>query len=236
LKVFLISTHHYKVKFDTICIGGVDYKIRSLLNIQQFSDPNGEALRLGISSAMWPLFGQIWGMSKILARVMLRETLEGKRILEIGCGIALPSIMIKQLGGDITASDYHPLAESFLLENTILNSLEPIPFEIGDWNTTNSSLGKFDLIIGSDVLYEHQHIEVLSSFINNHSSSRVDIIIVDPGRGSHRAFAREMEHLGYIHSWTDLKDYPNEGKKPKGFILRFSRHVDRKANTAKSFV
>jgi predicted nicotinamide N-methyase len=224
LKVSLISTHTYEVKFDTVSIGGVDYKIRSLLNLQQFSDPNGEALELGISSAMWSLFGKIWAMSEILARVMLQETLTGLRILEVGCGIALPSMVIKKLGGNITASDYHPLAESFLLENTILSCLEPIPFEVGDWNTTNSKLGKFDLIIGSDVLYEHQHIELLSTFISHHSSNQADIIIVDPGRGSHRAFARAMERLGYIHSWTDLKDYPSQGNKPKGFILRFSRH------------
>ncbi|WP_256388845.1 class I SAM-dependent methyltransferase [Calothrix sp. 336/3] len=177
---------------------------------------------------MWSLFGQIWPMSKILARIMLQEPLEGKRILEIGCGIGLPSIVLKQLGGDITASDYHPLAESFLLENTILNSLAPIDFQAGDWNTDNQNLGEFDLIIGSDILYEPQHIELISSFINHHSSSHVDIIIVDPGRGSHRKFAREMESLGYIHSWTDLRDYPNGGIKSKGFILRFSRHGEYK--------
>jgi SAM-dependent methyltransferase len=173
-------------------------------------------------------------MSKILARVMLQEPLEGRRILEIGCGMGLPSIVVKHLGGDITASDYHPLAQSFLLENTILNSLAPIRFKTGDWNTANLSLGKFDLIIGSDVLYEHQHIDLISSFIARYSSSQVDVVIVDPGRGAHRAFAREMERLGYMHSWTDLKDYLIEGIKPKGFILRFSRHTPSENESAKT--
>ena len=112
-----------------------------------------------------------------------------KRILEIGCGIGLPSLVVKRLGGDITASDYHPLAQSFLLENTALNSLAPIRFRTGNWSTPNQNLGKFDLIIGSDILYEHQHVELISSFIDHHASSRVNIVIVDPGRGSHRAFA-----------------------------------------------
>jgi predicted nicotinamide N-methyase len=224
LQVFPIPRHHYNVKFDTISLGDVEYTIRSLEDLQQFSDPDGEALALGISSAMWPLFGQIWAMGKILARIMLREPLDDKRILEIGCGIGFPSLVIKQLGGNITASDYHPLAESFLLENTILNDLEPILFQAGDWNTANSKLGKFDLIIGSDILYEHPHIKLLSAFIDHHSSHRVDVIIVDPGRGLHRAFAREMECLGYQHTWTDLKDYSHQNIKPKGFILRFARY------------
>lgn len=162
-------------------------------------------------------------MSKILARVMLQETLSSKSILEIGCGIGLPSIVLQYLGGNITASDYHPLAAPFLLENTSLNNLAPIPFKTGNWSTDNLHLGQFDLIIGSDVLYEHQHIELLSSFINQHTNGRADIIIVDPGRGSHHRFARAMEALGYAHSWTDLRDYPILGAKPKGLILRFSR-------------
>lgn len=172
---------------------------------------------------MWPLFGQMWPMGKILARAMLDESLVGKRILEVGCGIGLPSLVVKHLGGDITASDYHPLAQSFLLENTILNALAPIDFQSSDWNAIDLTLGKFDLIIGSDILYEPEHIEMLSAFIDSHTNPRVDIVIVDPGRGSHRAFARAMEQLGYKHSWSDLRAYPTAGIKPKGFILRFSR-------------
>lgn len=163
-------------------------------------------------------------MSKILARVIHREPLAGRRVLEIGCGLGLPSLVVKYLGGDITASDYHPLAQSFLLENTTLNALTPIRFHAGDWNTTNLNLGQFDFIIGSDVLYERQQVQLVSAFINEHASRYVDVVIVDPGRGSHRAFAREMERLGYLHTWTDLRAYPIQGIMPKGFIHRFSRH------------
>lgn len=214
---------NYQVKFDQISIGKIDYTIRSLLNLQQFFDPDNEALNIGISSALWPLFGQVWGMSKILAQIMLTEEIAGKRILEIGCGLALPSLVIKHLGGNITASDYHPLVASFLLENTLLNHLEAIAFQTGDWNLVNANLGEFDLIIGSDVLYERQHSKLLSRFINDHASSSVTIIIVDPNRGCHRAFAREMQDLGYQHSWTDLTAYCQNQIKPKGFILRFNR-------------
>lgn len=162
-------------------------------------------------------------MSKILAKVMLQQQLLGKRILEIGCGIALASIVIKRQGGNITASDYHPLAAAFLLENTHLNALEPILFADGNWNDISSDLGQFDLIIGSDILYEPHHIQLVSAFISHHSSADVEVVVVDPGRGAHRAFARTMEQLGYHHTWSNLKDYPNQGVQMKGFILRFTR-------------
>ncbi|MGB3614850.1 MAG: class I SAM-dependent methyltransferase [Elainellaceae cyanobacterium] len=214
---------NYQVKHETISIGDITYKIRSLLDLQQFSDTEGTALSLGISSAMWPLFGQVWPMSKILAQVMLGEPIPGRRILEIGCGLGLPSLVTKQLGGNITASDYHPLAAAFLLENATLNCLAPIDFKTGNWNIQDTSLGLFDLIIGSDILYERQHVTLASAFIDYHASPQAEVIIIDPGRGSHRAFARAMEQLGYRHSWTNLKDYSDPGVMMKGFVLRFWR-------------
>ena len=38
-----------------------------------------------------------------------------KRILEVGCGIGLSSLILNRLNADITATDYHPEAEKFLI-------------------------------------------------------------------------------------------------------------------------
>ncbi|MEZ4754541.1 MAG: histidine kinase [Bdellovibrionota bacterium] len=175
---------------------------------------------LGISSALWPIFGQIWPMSKILTRIMLTEPLEERCILEVGCGLALPSIVIQQMGGNITASDYHPLAQSFLLENTILNSLAEIPFAAGNWNISLPSPKKFDLIIGSDLLYETSSVELLSSFIDLNLSQQGKVIIIDPGRGSHRTFVRKMEFIGFKSDWTNLQLFSNNNFLQKGFYLQ----------------
>lgn len=213
----------YQVKFENIRIGEVDYKIRSLLDRQQFSDPDGESEALGISSAMWPIFGQVWPLAHVLASIMADEPLKDKNTLEIGCGIALSSIVIKNLGGSITASDYHPLARPFLEANAKLNCLSPIDFQTGNWNTDNPELGKFNHIIASDILYEPHHVLLASAFIQQHASPVVKVIVLDPGRGFHRAFSRAMEKFGFSHTADDLRDYPLNGSKRKGFILRFAR-------------
>lgn len=68
--------------------------IRSLLDRQQFSDPLGLAERMGISSATWPLFGLLWPSGALLAAHMAARVLRpGERILEIGCGLALASLV-----------------------------------------------------------------------------------------------------------------------------------------------
>jgi len=50
---------------------------------QQFSDPEGIADAVGISSATWSMFGVLWDSSQVLANFMIDYELAGKRILEV---------------------------------------------------------------------------------------------------------------------------------------------------------
>jgi len=74
--------------------GVADLVIRSLLDKQQFADPQGDAERLGISSSLWPLFGLLWPSgSHLAARLGARSVIETDRILEIGCGLGLARLV-----------------------------------------------------------------------------------------------------------------------------------------------
>ena len=95
--------------------------------------------------------------------------------------MALSSLLLNKQCADITATDYHPETQTFLDRNTSLNADEAIVFEQVDWAEKNDTLGLFDLIIGSDLLYEDGHIELLASFIQAHSKPSCEVIIVDPG-------------------------------------------------------
>lgn len=213
----------YQVKFETLSLGGLDYRIRSLLDHQQYFDPDGDAERAGISSASWPLFGLVWPSSRILAGAMQSFAVEGKRILEIGCGLALASLVMRRRGADITASDCHPLAGAFLAENLRQNQLPAIPFQTGNWSDSDPALGRFDLIVGSDVLYERSQPDILSRFIDRHSSPEVEVIIVDPDRGNRSGFNRDMADLGYAHSEQRAENRQVSGEPYKGRILSYRR-------------
>ena len=189
----------YAVKIESIIVGTNTFHIRSLKDLQQFSDPDGEAQASGISSAHWSLFGVLWPSGQVLAEAMQTFPLKGKKILEIGCGLAVASLVMHQRGGDVTASDYHPMAESFLRQNIHLNHLPPIKFHLADWFKRNPSLGRFDLIVGSDVLYERSHAKGLASFIRRHSNADAEVVIVDAIRGHHNHFSRAMVALGFSH-------------------------------------
>ncbi|MGD8569125.1 MAG: 50S ribosomal protein L11 methyltransferase [Gammaproteobacteria bacterium] len=213
----------YLFKYETITVNHIDYSIRSLKDRQQYYDEGLRAEAIGISSATWPLFGVVWPASKMLAATVSVLELEGKRVLEIGCGIALSSIVLHKMGIDITATDYHPLAQAFLDENVISNKLPPIKYQIGNWEAENLLLGEFDLIIGSDVLYEPAHATLVSSFIDIHSSPSVNVIIVDPNRSNRSSFTKKMITLGYTHYFQSFNIQDNDDTTCKGRILHYQR-------------
>lgn len=213
----------YQVKFETVSVGMVDFRIRSLKDRQQFSDPEGHSEEAGISSATWPLFGVVWPSAIVLANIMHTHVIENLRILEVGCGLGLASLAASRRGANITASDYHPLSDSFLQNNAALNHFPPIHFERGDWSKLNPNLGVFDLIIGSDILYERDHPELLSAFLGRHSTDHTKVIIVDPGRGHQAKFTHKMQALGYSFSAESVKKSVSETMFFKGKILTYQR-------------
>jgi predicted nicotinamide N-methyase len=209
----------YLTKQESITVAGVpNLIIRSLLDRQQYADPSGEAARLGISSATWPLFGLLWPSgAELAARLALHPVVLGERILEIGCGLGLASLVGHRRGADVTASDCHPLTAMFLAENLRLNGMTAMKYRQGQWGElacvraqtfpvgsvnlsddgTASVSGVFDLIMGSDVLYERDDSGMLASFINTHAAPGAQVWIVDPHRGNRPAFTRHMSGHGF---------------------------------------
>lgn len=227
----------YALKQESIpVLGAAALHISSLLDRQQFSDPLGHALAVGISSGNWPLFGIVWpsGM-QLAAAVALRPLVVGESILEIGCGLALASLVCHRRGALVTASDCHPLTGAFLLENLRLNGLAPMRYCHGDWSRVPTQLpqqdlapkvqGRFDLIMGSDVLYERDDGGALPRFIERHAMPVSEVLIVDPERGNRAAFTRQLQQLGYVLEETLLRDEAMDLKPQyRGRLLRYRRH------------
>lgn len=211
----------YATRCLSIRIGDRDFRLRALLDRQQFSDPDGAGDRAGISSAQWSLFGQPWPAGIALAHAMGDVDVDGLRILELGCGLGLASLVLQERGADITASDHHPLAASFLEYNAALNGLPPIPYHDLPWTDADHDLGRFDLIIGSDILYEHGHAALLSATVARHAHPRCEVLVADPGRGHSRSFDRAMTAIGYRASELRVRFEAHETAPFRGRLLRY---------------
>lgn len=212
-----------RLSYQTVEFGDIDIHLCTLRNKQEFHDPAGIAEKLGICSASWPIFGVIWPSSLVLAHFISDYDTQSKRILEVGCGMALSSLLLNKQHADITATDYHPEANKFLKRNALLNQDSAIAFEQVNWADPGDKLGLFDLIIGSDLLYEDNHIELLANFIEAHANPTCEVIIVDPGRGRKNKLSSRMKAFGFSSSQqipTHTKYLDHEFK---GYILKFER-------------
>lgn len=225
LTASLLSPRGYAVREQLCHIGDRDLRIESLLDDQQFHDPDGEAERLGISSASWPLFGQLWPSACVLAELMAHIDFRQRRVLEVGCGLGLASLVAQGRGADIAASDVHPLVRRFLAGNAARNAMQDIPFFAGDWSARDPALGVFALIIASDVLYDGAHPRLLSAFIDCHAEREVEVVVVDPGRGRHNQFAARMREFGYDHTFTMPLPQQTQAGRFAGKIHTFLRRT-----------
>lgn len=221
-----------RYRFHTREIGEFDIHYRTLRDKQQFEDIDQEAENLGVSPASWPMFGVVWQAGEVLAELMTDFDVQGKRTLEIGCGVALASLVLNKRGADIHATDYHPSAQAYLDYNTALNGDPPIPFLRASWQDPQDlEFGSFDLIIASDVMFEPDHPAMLAGFIQRYARDTCEVIMADAGRGYRNSFTRSMhaqgfaseplkgpdgEELGIIKPFTDPESY-------KGKPLRFWR-------------
>ena len=186
-----------RLKYQTVEFGALDIHVRGLRDVQEFPADGAELTEPLLSSSNWALFGVLWESSRVLAHLMCDYDIEGRRILEVGCGLGLASLVLNARGADISATDYHPETRGFLAANVDLNQGQPIPFAQANWLDGNCGLGTFDLIIGSDLLYERGHAELLSVFVNANAKAACEVLLVDPGRGQMGRMRSFMSKFGY---------------------------------------
>lgn len=213
----------YETREQDVSVGRLSFRLKTLKDRNQYFDPEKKAEKAGVSPSNWPLFGQLWPASRVLAQAVKNITIENKRILELGCGLALPSLVLKQRGANITASDRHPMSQQFLQRNLALNGSSNIPFEQISWEQPDPEIGQFNTIIASDVLYEQNHADLLAHAIEKLATPQAKMLLTCPGRGYRNRFARLMKAQGFSLKEKRLAFNEDEIAPFKGRLMIFTR-------------
>lgn len=187
----------FRTRIATADLAGRAWRLRVLRDRQQYDDDSGRAEDAGVPPSGWSHFGQLWPAGIDLAGAMADEIVVGLRVLELGCGIGLPSLVLAARGADVTASDHHPLAARFLRSNARRNGIPAPAFRDLPWRGDDASLGRFDLIIAADVLYERDHALLLARMVAQHGQPHGAVLVADPGRGEIPRLTRALATLGY---------------------------------------
>jgi predicted nicotinamide N-methyase len=166
---------------DTVAIGPYMLAIRRPRNADALID---EA-RFGRDEFM-PYWAELWPTAPALAREVERHELADARVLELGCGLALPSLVAAARGARVVAVDWAADAIELLERNAARNGLA-LEAEAADWRDTEplTARAPFDLVLASDVLYEERNVEPLLELVPRLTQR---VLLAEPGRPHAAAF------------------------------------------------
>ena len=144
----------------------------------------------------YPLFGVIWPAARSLAQFISQINLKNRRILEIGCGLGLPSFVASKMGAEVTAMDIHPDVETMMGRNMTRNNIDSIRYQRASFLDEHTNLGIFDLVIASDIIYSGRELPKVCRFIKRHMSPKGCFILGDPQRYSLPTFLQALDTNG----------------------------------------
>ena len=112
----------------------------------------------------WHLF---WPAARALGERLVADASEvaGARVLELGAGLGLPGIVAARLGAEVWMNDIDAEALSLTRENVIRNDIAGVDYLPFDW-AAPPAVAPFDLILGSELVYEPFCIEPLAITID----------------------------------------------------------------------
>jgi predicted nicotinamide N-methyase len=134
-----------------------------------------------------PYWARLWPSGRALARAVLDgPPLDGVRVLELGCGLGLPSVAAARRGADVVASDVSDDAAVFAAHNLALNSFVG-EVVVASWAQL-ADRGSFDLVLAADVLYLQANVESLLRVLPRLVADGGEAWIADPDRRGGRDF------------------------------------------------
>jgi predicted nicotinamide N-methyase len=142
-----------------------------------------------------PYWAELWPSGVALARRVAARALKGARVLELGCGLGLPSLAAALAGGRVLATDWSPQAIELLRDNAERNDAE-LELEIADWAHPEALVERapWDLVLGADLLYERRNVAPLLDLVPR-LLDKGELWLADPGRAPAAEFLAGFERL-----------------------------------------
>jgi predicted nicotinamide N-methyase len=150
-----------------------------------------------------PYWAELWASAVALAHDVSLRSLRGKRTLELGCGLGLPSIAAARSGGRVLATDWSPDAVLATAANAERNDVRVETLECS-WASPEAIVerGPWDLVLASDVLYERRNANLLLRLLPHLVDERGLVLIADPQRAAAARFLERVENEGWLLKTT----------------------------------
>jgi predicted nicotinamide N-methyase len=153
-----------------------------------------------------PYFGAIWPSAEsLVARILLGPRLDGRDVLELGCGLGACGFAAARRGAHVTFLDWEPRALEIVEASALEQGLPLSAFDlvVADWRRP-PRMGPFDLVLGADVLYEERNAPAVADFLAAHLKPGAEAWITDPGRPHARRFPALAKRCGLDYLGGEL--------------------------------
>lgn len=163
-----------------------------------------------------PYWAELWPSSVALARSVEERDPDGLAVVELGCGLALPSIVAALAGASALATDWSSEALAYAKRNASANGARLETAHVA-WADADGLVARapFHLVLAADVLYEPRNAGQLLALLPRLGD---EVLLADPGRPAFRGFLTDAAgdwHVNVI---------PTE-ELPRGGVYRLVRRV-----------
>jgi predicted nicotinamide N-methyase len=209
-KNYCLSENPFDLEID-----GVVYPFR-IYSVKSIDD----LLERVIDEESIPFWAEIWDSAFALSQYCVKKIINMScisepylpSVLELGCGVGLVGVCVSHFGASVTQVDYSPDAIQFCRLNAYINGVHNIRQISADIRQLNLHR-HYDLIIGSDILYEPNLHPYLLKTLELHLNNNGVAIFADPGRNWASKFIDLASQLGWTYDIDEvLINRDNESK------------------------
>jgi predicted nicotinamide N-methyase len=127
-----------------------------------------------------PYWAELWPSGVALAEVVAGLDLRGRRVLELGAGLGLPSLAAALGRAEVLATDWADEAVDLLRTNAERNGIA-LQVERVRWDAPETLVERapWDIVLGADLLYEQRNAEQLLELLPRLGA---DVLLAEPGR------------------------------------------------------
>lgn len=199
----VLSTTHGELPLEEVqleCAG----RTWSILHTGAMISYADEKAFLGSEAAAARPYGIVlWPAAIALAHELATRDLNGKRVLELGAGTGLPGMVARSLGANVIQTDRQNLVLHVCKLNAERNQIQ-VEQQLADW-TEWTDTTRYDLIIGSDILYAAGLHPALTKIFETNLAPGGQLIISDPFREASMPLFEAFQARGWnvaFDKWT----------------------------------
>ena len=146
-----------------------------------------------------PYWAELWPSAVALAHFIAKYlNLDGRRILELGCGLGLVGVVAALQGARVLCTDYEEAALAFARQNARGNACRGMRFRLVDW-CRPALRRRYDCILASDVIYEARSFGPLVSLLQRYLARGGMAVLAEPGRVNAPPFFTLLRQHGFTY-------------------------------------